>query len=111
MTKDELRAYVFRRNLERFAISEPVTEYRFHPTRRWRFDYAWPDARLALEVDGGVWVGGKHGRGSGIVKDHEKRNAAAVLGWRVLLVTPRDLPKLATALMVKEAMKVQVMAA
>ena len=57
-------------------------EYRFHPSRRWRFDWAWPAAKLAVEIDGGQWVrrGGRHNSD----KDREKLNAAAVLGWRVL---------------------------
>lgn len=52
--------------------------------RKWRFDFAWPDERVAVEIQGGVWTRGKHGRGAGIVKDYEKGNAACVLGWRVL---------------------------
>jgi len=69
----------------------PVPEYRFHPVRRWRFDFAWPAERggLALEVDGGQWMAGG-GRHNGD-KDREKLNVAACLGWRVLRVTPRDL--------------------
>lgn len=57
-------------------------EYRFHATRRWRFDWAWPDKRLAVEIDGGQWVrgGGRHNSDN----DREKMNAAAVAGWRVL---------------------------
>jgi len=64
-------------------IPEPVKEYRFHPTRKWRFDYAWitPSYRVAVEIDGGQWVagGGRHNRDS----DREKLNHAAVNGWRV----------------------------
>jgi hypothetical protein len=59
-------------------------EYRFHPTRKWRFDFAWPKRKVAVEIQGGVWSGGAHGRGSGITRNFEKYNAAAVLGWRVL---------------------------
>lgn len=57
------------------------TEYRFHPSRRWRFDFAFPAERVAVEVDGGQWLprGGRHARDS----DREKLNAAACLGWRV----------------------------
>lgn len=33
---------------------EFVREHRFHPTRRWRFDFAWPDEKVALEVEGGT---------------------------------------------------------
>lgn len=60
----------------------PVPEYRFHPVRRWRFDYAWPARRVACEVDGGQWRAGG-GRHNGD-PDREKLNTAAALGWRVL---------------------------
>jgi hypothetical protein len=73
---------------------EPVTEYRFHPLRRWRFDYAWPAHKLALEVEGGLWVGGRHSRGKGAVADLEKYSEAAIAGWRILYCTPRDLGSL-----------------
>ncbi len=69
----------------------PATELRFHPTRKWRFDFAWPDQKVAFEVDGGVWTGGRHTRGAGFLKDQEKRNAAVVLGWRVIHSTPGTL--------------------
>jgi very-short-patch-repair endonuclease len=59
--------------------------------RDWRFDFAWPDRMLAVEVEGGVWVSGRHTRGSGFVKDAEKYNAATVLGWRVLRYTDREV--------------------
>lgn len=62
----------------------PVREHRFHPTRKWRFDFAFPDQKLAVEVEGGIFTGGRHTRGAGYRKDMEKYNAAAILGWRVL---------------------------
>jgi hypothetical protein len=68
-----------------------VAEYRFHSRRRWRFDYAWPAARIALEIEGGVWTHGRHTRGKGFVGDMEKYNAAALAGWRVLRVTPQQV--------------------
>ena len=68
-------------------LPEPVREYRFHADRKWRFDFAWVDQRIAMEVEGGVWNGGRHGRGSGIVKDIEKGNAAVLLGWRMMRAT------------------------
>jgi len=61
-----------------------VIEYRFHSTRRWRFDLAFPVARVALEVDGGVYTQGRHIRPAGFIGDREKGNEAAILGWRVL---------------------------
>mgnify|MGYP001589451103 CR=1 FL=1 len=102
--KAALREQAFIGNLHAARVPLPSPEWRFHPSRKWRFDFAWIDERLALEVDGGVWSGGKHGRGSGIVKDHEKQNAAAVLGWRILRITPRQLTDPATAALVRDAL-------
>ena len=69
-------------------LPQPIPEFRFHPTRRWLFDYAWPDQKIALEIEGGVWIGGRHNRGAGFLKDMEKYNAAAILGWRLIRATP-----------------------
>lgn len=87
------------------GVPAPVAEHKFHPLRRWRFDYAWPAEFIALEVEGGVWTGGRHTRGAGFVKDMEKYNAATVLGWRVLRVQPRDLLKHETAGMVADLIR------
>jgi hypothetical protein len=38
------------------GLPEPIREYRFAPSRRWRFDFAWPAAMLAVEVEGGAGV-------------------------------------------------------
>lgn len=83
----------------------PVVEHRFHPVRKWRFDFAWPEHRVALEVEGGVWTGGRHTRGSGFVKDVEKYNAAGRLGWIVLRCVPSDLLKRATAELVVDTIQ------
>ena len=69
----------------------PVLEYYFHPTRRWRFDLAWPDYRLAVEIDGGGWVNGRHSRGAGIEDDAEKLAEAVLKGWRVFRSSPRQV--------------------
>lgn len=68
-------------------VLAPIAEYRFHPTRRWRFDLAWPERLVAVEVDGGTWIGGRHTTGSGIEGDARKQSTAASMGWRVLRVT------------------------
>ena len=70
---------------------EPVAELRFHPVRRWRMDYAWPNSMVALELDGGTWARGRHTRGAGYRGDCEKLNAAASLGWVVYRVTAEML--------------------
>ena len=74
-------------------LPEPVREHRFHTTRKWRFDFAYPAQKLAIEVEGGVWSGGRHTRGSGFTKDCEKYNAALMNGWRVYRCTPDMIKK------------------
>lgn len=62
---------------------ELTPEARFHPVRRWRFDFAHEPTKIAVEINGGVWVNGRHVRGGGYLRDREKINAATALGWRV----------------------------
>jgi len=70
------------------ALPEPVQEYRFNqPRSQHRFDFAWPDLMVAVEVEGGTWARGRHTRGKGFRADCEKYNAAAILGWTVIRVT------------------------
>lgn len=71
----------------------PTPEYKFHPTRRWRFDFAWPDHKLAVEIEGGTFKrgGGRHNRGLGHHADCDKYNAAAIAGWMVLRYTSKHL--------------------
>ena len=66
---------------ERIAF---VREHRFHPKRKWRFDFAIPHQRIAIEVEGGIYTQGRHTRGSGFSKDCEKYNTATAMGWAVL---------------------------
>ena len=65
------------------GLPEPVREHRFHPTRKWRFDFCWPDLMLACETEGGTYSGGRHTRGLGFDQDCEKYGEAMVLGWDV----------------------------
>ena len=77
----------FARDLRALKVAEPAREHQFASPRRWRFDFAWPDLMLAVEIEGGVWTNGRHTRGSGFVADCEKYNAAALAGWKVLRFT------------------------
>jgi len=61
-----------------FGYPEPEKEYRFHPERRWRFDFCWPGFKLAVEVEGGIFIGRGHSRPKWIVKDMEKYNQATL---------------------------------
>ena len=69
----------------------PEREFKFHPERKWRFDFAWPEADMAVEIDGGGWMrhGGRHARSS----DYLKRNQATMRGWRVLYFTKDMIEK------------------
>lgn len=71
------------------GLPAPEREHRFHPSRRWRFDFAWPSWKLAVEIDGGTFARGRtsgHTSISGMARDREKDAEAAILGWAVLRV-------------------------
>lgn len=68
-------------------IPLPVRQYRFHPERRWQLDFAWIEQKVALEVEGGIWIGGRHVNPVDFEKDMEKYNAAALAGWRLFRVS------------------------
>jgi hypothetical protein len=80
-------------------------EYRFHPTRKFRFDFAIPASKVALEVQGGLFNGGRHTRGAALLKEYEKMNLAACAGWRILYCVPNDLCTAETILMVERAIR------
>jgi len=62
-------------------------EYRFIKDRRFRFDIALPDHKIAIEFEGGVFTGGRHTRGKGYVNDSKKYNLATMHGWKLLRYT------------------------
>lgn len=86
------------------GLPAPVREFRFHPARRWRFDYAWPSIFVAAEREGGVWVAGRHTRGKGFEADCEKYNEANLLGWTVFRFTPKMIESGAAADVLKRAL-------
>lgn len=87
------------------GLPAPVTEHRFMSDRRFRFDYAWVEQHVALEVEGGIWTGGRHTRGAGFLRDMDKYNHAAVRGWYVVRCTPSTLRTIETVKMLKELLK------
>lgn len=74
-------------------LPEFEREFRFDPTRKWRFDFAWHGPRVALEVEGGTWTNGRHTRGAGFEADCEKLSAAAIYGWCVIRATTEQVKK------------------
>ena len=89
----------------------PVVQYKFHTERRWRLDFAFPDVLLGVELDGGIFAAengteaGRHARGAGRVKDFEKRNAAAELGWFVLCYGPPQVRTGEAAIQIERLVK------
>jgi very-short-patch-repair endonuclease len=85
----------------RAAGLKPEPEFRFHPPRRWRFDFAFPDRMVAIECEGAIWSGGRHVRGAGFQADVVKYNQAAIDGWTLLRFTS-DMIKNSEAITVIE---------
>jgi very-short-patch-repair endonuclease len=70
----------------------PTREFRFHDKRRWRIDYAFVNYRIAVEIQGGIWMKkGGHTTGKGYRRDTEKLNALTLAGWRVLWYPPEAI--------------------
>lgn len=81
---------------------EFTKEFRFDKTRKWRFDYANEQHKIAIECEGGVWSNGRHIRGKGYINDMEKYNAATVQGWRLIRRTPKQLLTVETIELIKK---------
>ena len=87
--QDQLLAWLRHRYRDQFQV---VSEYRFHPTRRWRFDAAAPTIMVGFEMDGILGgPGGGHQRRRGYIGDRSKDLHAQALGWLVIRVCSSQL--------------------
>ena len=77
--------------------------FKYHPAKKKRYDYAVPEHKIALEVEGGVWTGGRHTSPKCFLGYIEKYNTATLMGWRVFRTTPDDLYKKKTLDLMKSA--------
>ena len=92
LLKADYRAAITRLCVD-MNLKLPVAEYVFYPGRKWRFDYSWPAIKTAIEIDGGILRGGRHTTSiSGRLRDMEKHNAAASMGWLVLTASTLPAP-------------------
>lgn len=73
--------------MKALKISGFQREYKFHPKRKWRFDFANPEKKIAIECEGGIYTNGRHVRGSGYENDCQKYNEASIMGWKLIRVT------------------------
>lgn len=102
MSKSELET-ILANQIAFAGLPKPEREYRFAAVlvglgpgvrlrlaitnlKDWRFDFAWPAQMLAVEIEGGIWMKGRHTRGGGFTDDCRKYNEAMLMGWRVLRV-------------------------
>ena len=63
----------------------------FHTGRRWRADFAHIPSRSLIEIEGGIWIQGRHNRAEGFLADIEKYFEAALAGLVVLRLSERQL--------------------
>jgi len=71
---------------------EYIREFRFHPTRKWRWDYILTGQRISIEIEGGFYRGvGGHNSINGLQRDMDKQNAGVMLGWRPLRFSTADV--------------------
>ena len=68
-----------------------LREYKFHPKRRWRADFAHVDTKTLIEVEGGVYNHGRHTPPLGFLADAEKYLTATLDGWTVFRLTAPQL--------------------
>lgn len=77
--------------MKSLGLPAPKPHFKFHSKRKWSVDFAWPDFKIIVEIEGGIWSRWKSGQYSGtghshplgILRDMEKYNAAGFLGYRV----------------------------
>lgn len=84
----------FAEELKLYGLPPAVRQCMFHPSRKWPFDFGWPEQKIAVEIHGGIYVPqgkGAHNRGASMEGDFEKQNEATRLGWRVFIFGPKWL--------------------
>ncbi len=94
---------VFYQLLKNDGIELPIKEFQFHKTRKWRFDYAYPNLKIAIEVEGGAFTQGRHTRGKGFIEDMKKYNEATLSGWTLIRIIPDQLMSYETIKLIKRA--------
>ena len=92
---------LFAMQLDAAGLTGYVREFRAIPGRKFRFDFCFKQERLLIEINGGTYNGGSHGRGVGINRDYEKNNLAVLNNWRVLSFDTKQV-KSGAALQVTE---------
>lgn len=130
--KNNLRDLTFLELCKQHGIKEPEREFRFDAKRKWRFDYAFPTEKIAIEVEGGAFgrnvicnhcgqpvyrfitnksgvkkkynvrEGMGHNTGKGSIEDMEKYNHAVLHGWKLLRFPSHELSTVDTIGIIKK---------
>lgn len=87
------------------SYGDVTAEFKFHPKRRWKFDYCYTREKLAIEIEGGIWIRGRHNSPKGFKKDMDKYNHATLLGYRLLRFAPDELMRAKTHDLIKECLE------
>lgn len=103
-------------HVQQYRLPLPVREFVFseQTTRKWRFDFAWPLFRIAVEIEGLTHVKthengkkqvGRHQSLAGYTEDCEKYNQATAEGWRVFHFTPKHVKTLHAITFISDYLK------
>lgn len=79
--------------IDDIGMPRPIREFEFTVDRKWRFDFAWPHVRVAIEIEGGVskYKPGRHLRAEGFQGDLDKYNIGSAYGWRIFRFSSKDI--------------------
>jgi very-short-patch-repair endonuclease len=98
---------LFQKSLESYLGCKVDNEVMFCKGRKFRFDFAIIDRKIAIEIEGGIFSGGRHTRGAGFAKDMEKYNIAIENGWVVLRYSPAETKKTTTFTQIKNVYEIR----
>ena len=98
---------LFQKSLESYLGTQIDSEVTFCKGRKFRFDFAIVDKKIAIEIEGGIFSGGRHTRGAGFAKDMEKYNIAVENGWVVLRYSPAETKKTSTFEQIKQVLNLR----
>jgi len=85
----------FKFHIKVAGLPKPMGQFKFAQSigRRWSVDFAWPTQKIVVEIEGGIWRrgGGAHTHPMNVLRDIEKYNALALMGYRLFRFSDREL--------------------
>lgn len=102
----KIQDIAFIQEVKRRFDTDVVTEYKFHPKRRWKVDFYLPEFGLCIEKEGGIWSDGRHVHPSGFLSDCTKYNEITAAGLSLIRVTTQNINKSETFDLIKRCIEV-----